>query len=124
MEKYIYSRYVWWDDVDVDTLAVQLSGDYEIKHLDTPGESRYEISLYMNTRREVLVKADTLSVYIGRFKALLFQRETKPFTERDLRLRERILEVYRRNRPSPFPWLFSFEPRYEVALSKSTSTAM
>ncbi|MCW4049075.1 MAG: hypothetical protein NWE89_04990 [Candidatus Bathyarchaeota archaeon] len=114
-QTYHYGRYSWWRDVDIDKLAKELSEDYEVTSFKTPGESQYEISIYMNTRREILVKSDTVGVFISRFKALLFQKETKPFTKKDLKLRKKILEVYRRDRPSPFPWLFSDESPYTVA---------
>jgi len=63
----------------------------------------------------VLVKADTLKAYISRFRATMFQRETAPFTGRDLELRARLMELYPRNRPSPAPWLISHETPFDVA---------
>jgi len=58
--------------VDIDELSGELSTEFEVKHLPNPGNPRYEFSLLMDARREILVKADTLKAYISRFRAVLF----------------------------------------------------
>jgi hypothetical protein len=73
-----------------------------------------EISLYKDQRDEVTLKADTLSVAAGAVRAVLFQRESKPFTHRDIALRKLILELYDKSTPTPFPFGFSSEPKFEV----------
>ena len=113
--KYSYVRYTWWREVDIDELSRELSTMFEVKHLPNPGNPRYEFSLFPEARREVLVKADTLKAYISTFRTVLFQRDRAPFTPRDMELRRRLLEVYLRDRPSPFPWSFSDEEPFEVA---------
>jgi len=113
--KYSYVRYTWWREVDIDGLSRELSTEFEVKRLPNPSDPRYEFSLFTDARREVLVKADTLKAYISRFRAVLFQRDRAPFTPRDMELRRRLLEVYLRDRPSPFPWAFSDEEPFEVA---------
>jgi len=113
--KYSYVRYTWWREVDIDELGGELSAEFEVKPVNTPESTIYELSLYKNAREESLVKADTVGVYISRYRAVLFQRDRAPFTARDLELRSRILEVYPRDRPSPFPWAFSEEEPFEVA---------
>lgn len=115
LRKYSYVRYAWWREVDIDELSRQLSTKFEVKPVKTPESTVYEFSLYKDVRREVLVKADTLKAYISRFRAVLFQRDRAPFTPRDMELRRRLLEVYPRDRPSPFPWAFSDEEPFEVA---------
>jgi hypothetical protein len=117
-EKYLYTRYTWWKDVHIDRLVDELASEFEIINLYSQGASRYEISLYSNTRREIMVKADTLNVYISRFRAVLFQKIEAPFTKRDLRLRERILKIYPRITASPLPFGFSHEPKFEVQEEK------
>ena len=115
-EKYRYVRYEWWSDVDIEAVAEELEGKgYTVRRLDLPGLSRYEISIYQNTRQETLVKADTLGAYISRFRATMFQKEAAPFTRRDVELRARLMEIYSRNRPSPAPWMYSHETPFEVA---------
>jgi hypothetical protein len=113
--KYSYVRYTWWRQVDIEGLGGELSAEFDVKPVNTPESTIYEFSLYKDSRNEVLVKADTLKAYISRFRAVLFQRERAPFTPRDLELRSRLLEVYTRDRPSPFPWAFSEEEPFEVA---------
>lgn len=101
--------------MEINELGGELSGEFEVKPVNTPESTIYELSLYKNAREESLVKADTVGVYISRFRAVLFQRERAPFTPRDMKLRSRILEVYPRDRPSPFPWAFSEEEPFEIA---------
>ena len=101
--------------MDIDELGGELSEEFEVKPVNTPESTIYELSLYKNAREETLVKADTVGAYISRFRAVLFQRDRAPFTPRDMELRSRILEVYPRDRPSPFPWAFSDEEPFEVA---------
>jgi hypothetical protein len=113
--KYSYVRYTWWNEVDLDALGVELSAEFDVKPVNVPESTVYELSLYKDARDETLVKADTIGAYISRFRAVLFQRDRAPFTARDLELRRRILEVYPRDRPSPFQWGFSEEEPFEVA---------
>ena len=101
--------------MDIDELGGALSEEFEVKPVNTPESTIYELSLYKNAREETLVKADTVGAYISRFRAVLFQRDRAPFTPLDMELRSRILEVYPRDRPSPFPWAFSDEEPFEVA---------
>ena len=64
---------------------------------------------------EIEIKADTLFVAISVWKAYLFQKEPKPFTQKDVKLRETIFKFYRHNRQTPVPLEFqSEEPRFEV----------
>jgi len=113
--KYNYVRYTWWSEVDINELGDELSAEFEIKPVNVPESTMHEFSLFKDARDETLVKADTIGAYISRFRAVLFQRERAPFTSRDMELRRRLLEVYPRDRPSPFPWAFSEEEPFEVA---------
>jgi len=113
--KYSYVRYTWWSEVGIDELSDELSQMFEVKPLGYPEITEHELSLYKEVRDEILVKADTLGAYISRVRAVLFQRDRAPFTSRDMELRRRLLEVYPRDRPSPFPWGFSNEEPFEVA---------
>jgi hypothetical protein len=113
--KYNYVRYRWWSEVDVDELSGELSTEFEVKPVNTPESTRHELSLYKDVRDEALIKADTLGAYVSKVRVVLFQRDRAPFTLRDMELRRRLLEVYPRDRPSPFPWSFSDEEPFEVA---------
>ena len=68
--------------------------------------------LHLYNLREL--KADTLNAFISLAGAVLFQKERTPFTHRDMQLRKRILEIYPRNRPTPFPFLVNDEPNFEI----------
>jgi hypothetical protein len=115
-QKYRYIRYRWLEDVDIDTLTSKLEAEgFTVKRSNAPVPTMQEISIHRNTRREILVKADTLGAFISTFRATLFQREAAPFTMRDLKLRERLLAVYQRDRSTPFPFLFSHETPFTVA---------
>jgi hypothetical protein len=50
---------------------------------------------------------------LSSFSVLLYQKEGKPFTARDMELREKVMKMYPRSRPTPFPWEFSLEPNFE-----------
>lgn len=101
--------------MDTDELSRELSVEFEVKPANAPESTKHEISLYKDVRDEILIKADTLGAYVSRVRAVLFQRDTAPFTPRDMELRRRILEVYPRDRPTPLPWSFSGERPFEVA---------
>ena len=73
-----------------------------------------ELSLYRGQREEIEVKADTLSAVLSANRAILFQKEGAPLTRRDTGLRETILDLYPHSRPTPFPWGFSEEPKFET----------
>jgi hypothetical protein len=44
----------------------------------------------------------------------MYQREAAPFTAKDAELREKLFEMYNRDRPTPFPWAFLEEPKFVV----------
>jgi hypothetical protein len=50
---------------------------------------------------ELVVKADTLCAYAGILKVILFQKEACPFTVLDETLKDRMFELYPRNKSSP-----------------------
>jgi hypothetical protein len=110
---YQYARFRWWDAVNIDKLYDELKTQFKVeerKH--TPVE--VDASLYRNQRDELIVQADTLIGHLAMFHAVLSQKESKPFTQKDLDLRKRVLELYPHERPSPFPWEFSHEPEFKT----------
>jgi hypothetical protein len=48
-----------------------------------------EITLFKDLRNEVKVEADTLQAILSPMRAVLTQKEDKPFTTKDLELREK-----------------------------------
>ena len=112
-EPYHYVRFIWWGVVDVEGLQEEFEDDYEAR-LVLPPEDESKTSINIKNVRELRVKADTLSAFLLPSRVVLSQRERAPFTGRDMRLRERVLEIYTRSRPTPFPMMFGDEPDFEV----------
>jgi hypothetical protein len=80
---------------------------------------KLEITLYKDDRDELRVRSDTLTALLSSFRAVLSQKDSAPFTYRDMKLRKLVSELYPRERPTPFPWLFSSEPKFETAIDTS-----
>lgn len=110
---YHYVRFRWWQGADLKKVSEELSDEFSVETIEMP-KSKYDIALLKDERYELKVNADTLTALLSRFRAVLSQRESAPFTEKDMKLRERILELYPRSRSTPFPWVFSVEPKFEV----------
>jgi len=110
---YFFVRHTWIQRVDVEKLAKDLGSSFEVVSLDRAEPGPTSI-VGRETREAFLVKGDTLRVYLSPIKATFFQKERKPFTQNDLRLRERIFAAYPHSRSTPFPWSFMQEPRFEV----------
>ena len=113
-EPYHYVRFRWWSRVDLEKIAEDLRAPFSVKKIDWPRDER-DLSLLKDERAELEVKADTLTARLSYFRALLTQKEAAPFTEKDEELRRRVTEIYPRDRPTPFPWQFIHEPKFEVA---------
>jgi len=73
-----------------------------------------ELTLYGDQRDEVTATADTLAAVMNPYRAILFQKERRSFTARDVALRAWVFEMYDKTTPTPFPWGGDSEPRYEV----------
>jgi hypothetical protein len=114
LQLYRFVRFRWWRRVDLKAVAAELGGTFSVEEIAMP-KGEMEISLLKDDREELKVEADTLVVMLSAFRAVLSQKEAAPFTKRDLELREKILELYPRSRPTPFPWEFSQEPKFDVA---------
>lgn len=112
-EPYHYVRFRWWSRVDLQKVSEDLSGLFSVEMIVLPSGER-ELVFKKDERRELKVSADTLTAWLSVFRAVLSQKEAFPFTARDLELRKKVLELYPRSRPTPFPWLFVHEPKFEV----------
>jgi len=110
---YHYVRFNWFKKVDLSKVAEKLIGKFEAKIVTMTWDDR-EISIDDDLRTELRVKADTLAAFLSTLKVVLFQREPAPFTARDMELRKRMLELYPRERPTPFPFMVGREPSFEV----------
>lgn len=112
---YTYVRFRWWSFIDLDETAKEFkSKNYIVVKHEMPKGDR-EFSLGIDHRNELTIKSDTLTVRLSSFRAYLSQNEAAPFTKKDMELRKRMLELFPRNRPTPFPWDFILEPKFEVA---------
>ena len=111
---YYYVRFCWWQTQDLEKLSAKLKERFTLVRSLAYRKEKMEISIFKDTRDEIEVKADTLLAILSPTRAILFQKERAPFTKRDMDLRETILALYPRNRPTPFPWEFSIEPKFET----------
>jgi len=108
---YEYARFKWWTHVDLDEAEKEFSS-FKIRRRKWK-TSEYEVNLYKDEQDELTVLADTLTAILTPFHALLNQSTSAPFTSKDMELREKVLKLYPRTRPTPFPWEFSNEPKFE-----------
>jgi hypothetical protein len=115
-EAYHYVRFLWYGEVNLDKIAEDFA-EYEPTLREEPEDSS-RMSFHIYNLRELKVKADTLRAFLSLTRAVLFQRERKPFTKRDVELRKKIFEIYTKDRPTPFPWLLLNEPKFEVENNK------
>ena len=107
---YHYVRFTWWNPVNLKDIAKKLEGTFDVGKLIT-----WFNVLYREERSELAVRADTLRAMLSAFTAVLYQRESSPFTEKDMELRKIIFELYPRGRATPLPWMFTYEPDFEVS---------
>ena len=117
MEKakpYYYVRFRWMKGVDMKEAARELGENFGVEALIPPtGDT--DVVMFKEHREEMKVAADTLKAFLSPKRAVLFQSKTAQFTERDMELRRRILELYPRDRITPLPLFFGSEPKFEVA---------
>jgi len=114
LKSYHHVRFRWWNKVDLEKVAMELDETFNIEWT-TGTSTETEIDLRKAERDVLKVKADTLEAILDIYKAVLYQREDAPFTTRDLELRNKLFELYTRNRPTPFPWQYLEEPKFAVA---------
>ena len=111
LEPYHYVRFRWWDKANLESIAEELGVEYGTEWSMGPGTDE-EINLRKDERSVLKVRSDTLGAYLDVYKAVMFQKDAAPFTVKDAELRERLLELYDKERPTPFPWQFLEEPRF------------
>ncbi len=113
VKAYHYVRWRWWDRIDVDGLAQELSEEYEVKAIPDYGWD-LELTYHKEMRDRYMIKSDTLTVFLSIFRVVMTQRKPAPFTAKDVELRKRMLELFPEERPTFLPWQFSTEPEYET----------
>lgn len=110
---YRHVRFRWWTRVDLDKVADEFKGKYSVDMTHYPRDSR-ELSIFKDDREELVVTADTLIAHLSSFRAVLSQKKAAKFTSKDVELRRQVREIYTHDRPTPFPWEFIAETKYEV----------
>jgi len=112
---YHYVRFRWWSSIDPILLEEEMRKlDMDVTKLKIP-EYELELSLQKEYRDELIVESDTLTAHLSQFRAVLTQKEDKPFTSKDMKLRQNIIEAYPHSRPTPLPWNYVEEPSFNVA---------
>ena len=109
---YSYTRYKWYQPVDLGQLEETLSTGFHVERRPMPF-SEMDVSIYRYERDGIKVEADTLSAFLYLYKAVLFQLKDEPFTQRDRELREAVLSHYPRDRSSAMATAVNTEPRFE-----------
>lgn len=99
--------------MELERVSEELAHGFEVKATLRPSVE-HDLSILKDDRSELVVKSDTLVAYLSSFRAVLSQRSPAPFTQKDMELRKRVFELYPQDRPTPFPWEFSHEPKFEV----------
>lgn len=113
-EQYSYFRFRWRKEADIDKLAKILREEtFEVKKHYMP-TSDHDLSFIKKNRDYLNVQADTLVAAISAFSATLSQKEKKAFTNKDMKLRQIILDTYPKTSSTPFPVGVSYEPNFEV----------
>ncbi len=110
---YHYVRWRWWDRIDVDGLAKELSKDYEVTALPDYGWD-LELTYHKELRDRYMIKSDTLTVFLSIFRVVMTQKKPAPFTERDVKLRDRMMKLFPEERPTFLPWQFQTEPEFQT----------
>jgi len=112
-ENYRFVRFTWLERRDLEALGREMSDLFEVTTLLVPTDD-WDIIPSPFEREGLRVRADTLTARLAPMRATIFQRENAPFTERDMELRRRILEIYPRDRGSPFALGVTDEPKFDI----------
>lgn len=112
-QPYHFVRHVWINRVDLKKISKDLSKSFHIETLTRPSDDR-EISFFKNDRETLRVKGNTLIVRLSPFRAVLFQKEPAPFTEKDMELKKRIFELYPHSKIIPLKFAHK-EPKITLS---------
>ena len=116
--KYHYVRYRWWEIIDVDKLANELSEEYNVKPIKDHGWD-LELTLMKEARDKFLIKSDTLTVFLSAYRVVMVQKVAAPFTSKDLKLRNRLLELFPKERQTVLAIRSIPEPEFEIAEARA-----
>lgn len=108
---FYHVRFRWGEPADLSRVKTMLSGSFDVAVMAEP-HTVGGLAFHSREKGEVKFKADTLSAILEPGRAVLYQKEAKPFTRRDLALRDAVVKLYDRLAPyrsAPIP-----EPAFEV----------
>ena len=121
LSPYHYVRWTWRRSYDAAELAEKLGG-FTVTFLNPAGKEGEMITISNSEIEFLEVKADTLSARLAPSKAVLFQKESAPFTKRDMELRSILFQLYTRSRGTPLPWPLQSEPPFETQTTSENDT--
>lgn len=110
---YHYVRFRWGNEVHLGDVARDLGKDFTVKIISLP-KSDVDPTLRLDNRYGLQITADTLTAFLAGARATLSQKNTAPFTDRDLKLRQIILDLYPKNRPTIIHLYSQTEPKFDV----------
>jgi len=97
---YFKIRFHWYNPFNITEFVNNFGNNYKIRlPLDLMDESRIEI--FRDVRKEIKVRADTLHAFLTAYRAILFQKEVIPLTDRDRELEKLVLKNYTHVRDTP-----------------------
>ena len=102
---YYRIRYRWWSGVDLMKAMKDLKDLCSVQMVAPPHDKNEEFT-YRDEREEVKAYADTLTVHLSALSAVLSQKTSVPFTEKDMELRKLVLKMYPRSIPTPWKHLY------------------
>ena len=111
MKRYYYQRFRWSNPINLKVAYDTLKETFHVGPFPT---SRPHSTFFVDNPIEIRVTADTLMALLSPLRAILNQKEAKPFTTKDMELRAVVFEMYPRTRPTPLPMLFGKEPKFKV----------
>jgi hypothetical protein len=85
---YHHVRFRWWSTVDLEKTTKEMENSFKVIKIDYP-----EPTFYKDDKKEIIVKADTLTASLSLYRAVLSQEKASPFTIKDMKLREKIFEL-------------------------------
>jgi hypothetical protein len=108
---FYHVRFRWGEPADLTDVKTALSEAFEITVMVEP-HTVGGLAFHSREKGEIKFEADTLSAILEPGRAVLYQREAKPFTRRDLALRDAVAKLY--DRMSPYRSAPTPEPTFEV----------
>lgn len=111
--KYHYVRWRWNERIDIEKLVEELREKFKVVPIKDHGWD-LELTYHKEMRDRYMIKSDTLTVFLSIFRVVMVQREAAPFTELDLELRDRMLKLFPKDRPTFLPWQSNIEPEFET----------